>query len=327
QKTTLSKRTIAILAAVGGVVVAGGLYVYFGVMATPAAELAPVVLTNQTPEPKVKDIAINASLFADPQFLSLQRQALGSFADQQSAVATSQTEPLPVAQVWVTDPQTGGQLVVSWQLPAVVNFGAVRVYRSQGGTSFSEAASVYEAAVTTADAGRAMSYVDPKVDNNILYSYWVLTEIAETADHPAYLSAASTAAVRQPVAAIATDTVPPEPPAQVQVVPQSDGTIEVSWVNTTDTDLALVHVYRSTVRGELGTRVYGANLGDIGATRDGSATRYFTDGSGLSNGFGTNTVYYYTVTSRDRSGNESSVNIIGAPQKSPTYNPFQPVTF
>ena len=40
-----------------------------------------------------------------------------------------------------------------------------------------------------------------------------------------------------------------------------------------------------------------------------------------------NIVYYYTVTSVDASGNESTTDVLAAPYKSYFYNPFQPLDF
>lgn len=86
------------------------------------------------------------------------------------------------------------------------------------------------------------------------------------------------------------DTTPPGPPTDIIVAPVKTGTLNISWTNPTDPDFSHIHIYRSTVSGELGDLVYD------------NVTGTFKQDTSLTIG----TTYYYTLRSVDLSGNEST---------------------
>lgn len=97
----------------------------------------------------------------------------------------------------------------------------------------------------------------------------------------------------------ASDRIAPFPPSTIRAT-AGDRKVTLEWVNTTDTDLAGVNIYRSTVEGYLGDKI-----------KDRAAGTTYED-TGLTNG----SRYYYIVRSVDQSGNESinSTQVNVAPQ-------------
>lgn len=80
-------------------------------------------------------------------------------------------------------------------------------------------------------------------------------------------------------------------PTNVEILPiTANGQLTLAWQNPTDPDFAHIHIYRSTVAGQLGTQI----ADNITGTR-------YTDPL-LSSGI----TYYYTVKSVDAAGNEST---------------------
>lgn len=97
----------------------------------------------------------------------------------------------------------------------------------------------------------------------------------------------------------ASDTTPPANPTSVTATAGIEK-VTLSWVNPTDTDFNHIAIYRSTVSGEVGTKI-----GQTAAV----ATIIYED-TGLTAG----TVYYYTLRSVDNLNNES----VGGSQVSAT---------
>ena len=171
-----------------------------------------------------------------------------------------------------------------------------------------------------------MSYQDTDVENDINYHYLIRTVVASgqkeyESENDIWVSGA------------ATDTLPPDPPDNVTVRSLSDlglealqernldgiDGIEVSWINPADSDFAFVRIYRSEERGELGMLVYD----DVGVELVNSPIRYYIDvvDNKDASMIDLNTSYYFTVTSVDASGNESTKDMLASPFRG---NPFGP---
>ncbi|MBU0597663.1 hypothetical protein KKF61_01550, partial [Patescibacteria group bacterium] len=111
------------------------------------------------------------------------------------------------------------------------------------------------------------------------------------------------------------DRIEPDAPINFKVENREEGGVLITWVNPIDKDFKKVNIYRSVERGELGVLLYS----DIGLGEEGSDSRYFID-----NDVDSNVNYYYTITSIDQDGNETTKNLLTAPYN---YNPFKPVIF
>ena len=89
----------------------------------------------------------------------------------------------------------------------------------------------------------------------------------------------------------ASDTTPPSSPTNIAAT-GGDSEVTLTWTNPTDTDLAGIKIYRSTVYG---------TLGDIVTTIANTNTTSF-ENTGLTNW----TTYYYTIKAYDVSSNLST---------------------
>ncbi len=88
-----------------------------------------------------------------------------------------------------------------------------------------------------------------------------------------------------------TDITPPSAPGSQKAI-ASNAKISLSWSKPSQADFAGVNIYRSTESGKLGDKIYGKN------------TSTSHDDTVLIN----DTVYYYTLKSVDKAGNESTAS-------------------
>lgn len=306
QKVKLSKTMKILLVVLGAAVVVGGGYAAYVKLFSSAAPATDLPI-NAAVAPRPSVATFDEQLFDDPRFYRLTKQPYAGFTNQYEGISVSDTEPLPPTEIKVENPARGRTLIISWRLPAFVNFETVRIYRSEDGILAKEIASLkvgQEAANTT------QTYRDTALDNNKTYYYLVRTVNNDNQESKN----------DQSVKNIPTDIIPPEAPASVQVAAGSEATVEISWQNPPDEDLAVIHVYRSSQRGVLGSIIYDDGLGE--ERGDGSGRLFIVDQQIVPN-----VPYYYTVTSVDQDGNESSTDVLAAPFRATDYNPFEPITF
>ncbi|MBI4175132.1 PBP1A family penicillin-binding protein [Candidatus Berkelbacteria bacterium] len=90
----------------------------------------------------------------------------------------------------------------------------------------------------------------------------------------------------------ATDTTPPQPVTNLRAEAQGLGSVKLSWKNPSESDLAAVRIYRSTVAGQLGSLVL-----EIATSANRAETTVLS-------GQSTATTYYYAARPIDRRGNE-----------------------
>jgi hypothetical protein len=307
QKVTISKTTKILLAVLGGIVILGGGYFLIGrIMSkskTSSTSGVTAVKTTQSAVP-----SIESDLFNNPSFYTTSKQPYAGFTNQHEAIALSDTKPLPVENCKVINPARGRSLVVSWQLPKYINFNRVRIYRS-------EQTKVLGQEVVTLDVKPEssllpMSYRDTDLTDGIIYYYHIVTVNKDD----------QSSDVLEEPAGKPTDIFPPDAPTEIQVNVVSALAVEISWVNPTDQDFALIHIYRSSQRGELGSIIY---YEGTGTTKEDDPTRQvFIDKT-----IKANIPYYYTVTSLDHNGNESSTDVLAVPVHVFDYNPFAPLSF
>ena len=167
-----------------------------------------------------------------------------------------------------------------------------------------EGTSVFEQSVLEVSAGSKMTYQDTNLVDGTRYYYLVRTVYVEGDNE---WESNNTI----PVVAAPTDEIAPDPPLTVTIDSSSGKGILISWTPPIDSDFAFVRIYRSTVQGTVGELIYPKGLKDL----EGDPLSY-------SDLVALNIPYYYTVTSVDLSGNESSQDILAIPVRQ---NPFEPL--
>jgi hypothetical protein len=306
QKVALSKNMKILLITLGVIVVIGGGYFaytkFFSATSPTTVQSTEAAIT---PHPNVP--TFDDAVFNDPRFYQLTKQTYSGFTNQYEGISLSKTVPLPPVDIKVENPARGRVLVISWQLPEYINFSRVRVYRSANGIAAEEIALLN---VSSDAANAKQSYQDTGLEDNKTYYYLVRTVTADNLE----------STNDQSVKNIPTDIISPQPPTDIRVSPQSDGTVEISWANPTDSDFSSVNIYRSTERGVLGKVMYSGNKGQ---TMTSDLSRQFA----VDENIAANTAYYYTVTSVDQDGNQSSTDVLAVPFRATDYNPFEPVIF
>lgn len=298
---------IILLIVLGGVAVIGiGYFAYTkyfsGSSTTDNSDI------GQVPTTKITVPTLDESALNDPRFYKLNEPNFSGFTNQQEAVSLSKDIPLPVDEIKTANPGYGRTLIISWQLPDFINFTNVRVYRSTSYNSLGDVATTLP--VDSKNPGKSSSFLDTGLTDNQVYYYRIRTVNSDSKES-IDISAAS---------GIPTDYIPPASPTSIQVEPQDNGGIKISWVNPADSDFASINIYRSTARGVLGDIIYMSSNGNI--TENDQINRFFLDENTEPN-----VPYFYTVTSVDYSGNESSRDILAIPSRDSSYNPFNPIVF
>lgn len=302
QKGQFTKKTIILLAVLIVVLIAGGSMVYNAFFAGPKAPVETTIEADTATPAKPLTFTIDDTIFEDPQFYSLSKEPFPGYTDQYVGIALDPNVPIPPQEVTVTNPKVGRTLLVQWRIPEYVNFNLIRVYRMEAGAT--EGKAVFEQSVLEVSAGSKMTYQDTGLIDGKRYYYLVRTVYAE--DDNEWESSNAT-----PISAIPTDEIAPDSPLNVTIDSSAGQGIMISWTPPIDSDFAFVRIYRSTVQGTVGELIYPKKLKDI----EGDPLSYFDS-------VASNTPYYYTVTSVDLSGNESSQDVLAIPVRQ---NPFEPL--
>lgn len=196
-------------------------------------------------------------------------------AEQQVSQVSSPDMPTPPQDVVAKDLGIGSTLYISWKTPSDPSVVKFRVYRSL--IEGVEGELVVEIAPST-----RTYYYDQQVKNAQRYYYLVhsvnvLGRESQNADT---------------VMGLSTDTTPPSPPSGVQLADIGEGQMKILWKNPFDADFSFVRIYRSTREGELGSMIQDRLVEE-------SFVDVLTPGK----------KYYYTLTSVDQAGNESSKDV------------------
>ncbi|MBI2426646.1 MAG: hypothetical protein HYV34_02260 [Candidatus Kerfeldbacteria bacterium] len=232
-------------------------------------------------------VTIPIDQLASPRYATLEMRHPATVAEQVTGISTNLDAPPEPADVQVVNLETGSMLVVVWDAPLAMSDASFRVYRSSTSSTLGE--QVFE--------GKAETFRDTDVVIGKTYYYTVRTVSKSGAE----------SANVESVAGTPTDLFAPAAPTSLVVEnAEEGGRIIVSWVNPTDDDFASVNVYRSSVRGELGTLIATALTDEV------------YEDTGIEDGV----EYSYTVTSVDRAGNESSTELVPVTGRD---NPFLPV--
>lgn len=238
----------------------------------------------------------NSELFQDPKIFDLQTHGNPSFVEQYQAATTDSNTPYPVENIRAIDSELGGIIYLWWDLPAKTNFSKIVIYRSIILGEPGDQLAAIDASEKT--------YKDNNLENNVTYYYTVKTrnDLNKESQN------------EEQVSVVATDKFPPAPPSDILIVDKGDGkSILISWTNPKDTDFSYTRIYRSTDKGQIGSLIYDQITGDPGQSK------VKIDDQTVAG-----VVYYYTLTSVDKNGNESSKAIVGPTGRA---NPFEPITF
>lgn len=306
EKGKFSKRTAILLGILVVIFIAGGYMVYDSFFAGPGAPPAATGLiepgTGSVSSPKPLTYTVEDTIFSNPQFYTMEKDPFEGFTDQYTGIALDATKPMPPEKVAIDNQKTGKKLNISWRIPEYVNFNLVRIYRIAPGES--EPTLIHEAKIVEAAAGTRGTYQDTDLENDEAYYYLVRTAYKDNGNEWESANAV-------PIVGIPTDEIAPDPPLNVTVRSSGENGIVISWIEPNDSDFAFARIYRSTVEGSLGELIYPQGFDE-----------WEEDETQFIDPVASNIPYYYTVTSVDWAGNESSKDILAAPARS---NPFEPV--
>ena len=209
-----------LLISLGGIAVLGGGYFaytkWFSGSSQSAISTSEAAVTARPNVPTFDD-----KIFSDPRFYELTKQPYSGYTEQYEGIYLSTAEALPPTNLKVENPARGRTLIVSWDLPDHINFTKVRIYRSEDGVTATPVATLD---VSASSASTHQTYEDTGLTDNRTYYYLVRSVTADN------LESRNNVSVKN----IPTDIVPPSAPTDVRVEPQTDATVEISWVNPTD---------------------------------------------------------------------------------------------
>ncbi|MCH7492851.1 fibronectin type III domain-containing protein [Patescibacteria group bacterium] len=299
KKVGFTKKIKILLILLVFVVVVGGSVVYLQFYKTPA-ESNNLVDSAAIDSPKPLSISsFDETIFQDAQLFGLAKDQYEGFTEQYEAIILDPQIPLSPDNISVNNPAVGQKLIISWQTPDFVNYTKTVIYRSESLNALGKVVATIE----NSGDQKLLSYQDDGLENKQPY-YYLVRNVNANGDESTNILQSS---------GVPTDNLPPDPPAEVKVTSLDDKTIEVSWKNPSRSDQVSVRIYRSSVKGILGSLI--AEGSELGGSNS-SDTYFFIDRD-----VNTNSEYYYTVTSVDSSDNESSSNILSVPYNS---NPFEP---
>lgn len=237
-----------------------------------------------TDEPIVDSISYDEILV--PAIIDPEVRTPLHFSDQVSTAASSYPEPLAPIAFEASNTGSGAQVILTWQQPAGQMPEESDVYtevlRATSATALESNPTVLASDVLDT------YYVDSTVELGQTYYYALRS--ARVASGKVYVSSQT-----KSVTLLVDDVLSPPAPENVRVAPveESDSVIKVEWdLDRTDNSDGY-YIYRSTRYGELGEKV-----GEV----NGDTAEYLDDVQ-------PSTVYYYTVTAVDASGNESTKSL------------------
>lgn len=219
------------------------------------------------------------------QFFKLNDTLYREYAQQAGATPAYYPVPPVPENITVQSTGLGDSVFISWTAPVDQMYDGVEILRSI--TKDRQDTKIADV------AGASGSMVDTDVETNTTYYYTLRSW--QMVDGEQQFSEFS-----EVFEVIPTDTTPPAPPTNVTVARNQDNPAEliISWDAIDDDDTSAVIVYRSEVRGNVGSALQEVEP---------AVTQL------LDNTVKSGVTYYYTVTARDTIGNESSARLTIAP--------------
>lgn len=225
------------------------------------------------------------------QWFNQNQTYAGERAQQLSGIANQVGVPLAPTQLAAIDTTLGNRVLVAWAQPLGQVYTGVEIFRSQDDLMTTQTL------VNDRELPATGEWFDLTVKNDQVY-YYRLRSYRLDADQTMTYSDWS-----EIVSVIPTDSTPPAPPTLVTVtsleatdLPADVSTgLLVSWQPSVSSDVTQYRLYRSTVPGELGSKVLATTDATVTAARDTTIV------AGLS--------YYYTVTAVDGAHNESTTSL------------------
>lgn len=289
-----SKRGVVIFLVVLTVIISG--YIAYTLYYKPQVESD--LVSQQTMVTSSKVVTnLPVQILANPQVQDLNKLRYTEYVDQTEGVVEHYPEPTQPININIQDTTLGNSIFISWELPPNESYDGVEIFRSTNKHSSDEP-------IVTINQSSG-TYTDAELDNTKNYYYQIRSYRKIKQDM--YYSPLTDFIVATP-----TDTTPPSSPTNIQVTtdPENLTALVITWQNSSEQDIKVNRIYRSTISGEIGTL-----LKEVNASTDQLVDKTIEPG----------VVYYYTVTASDGSGNESTHRLPVAP--SGNSNPFvEPIT-
>jgi len=223
-------------------------------------------------ENQVAQIRINGEALENKGFNSLDEKTAQSTTSQIIEYALMAGLPAAI-NLEVLDPGIGTILELYWEPAQEISGLEYQVYRSTDDKN-------YELLV---DSVKFQHYRDVSVEVNKKYYY----QVAVVAGEQSVFS--------KKVTITAEDNLAPSSPINIKTVyDEKMGVITVSWEVSKDDDFSYINIYRSTKPGELGALL----------------TKVISNNSFVDSDVLEGESYYYTLTSVDQHGNESTKSLI-----------------
>lgn len=226
-------------------------------------------------------------------FFALEKKGDTTYTNYVASETIPSDIPEVPSDVKVVDLTTGNVAMIFWKQSLSSSADFVRIYQYDNSTGAS-----FLLADNLSAAGY---YLFNNLDNNKIYQYQLVsvnkTEAAEQIE-----------SVNNPIhTVIATDQQAPASPTNLSIAKNDNQQLELAWVNPTDEDFNLIHVYRFTKNNT-------KNL-ELVAELDKNATSF------QDQNYQDNIATFYVVTALDISNNESSKQILV--NEDGNNNPFQ----
>ncbi|MFH1536859.1 MAG: fibronectin type III domain-containing protein [Patescibacteria group bacterium] len=256
-----------------------GLYVFYHFYLEVKTEEVQTLAESRsefTGQKVIKELNINSLIEND--YFELEEHGDMEYTDQHEIFSTNNENPVAPHKIKVINPKIGEELIIKWQMPMGGEADSAVLYRSDRSGNIGDQIA----------EGLDVSgfYIDTEIENNKEYFYALRSVNAE------YKSEIS-----KQVSGLATDNIPPQAPENIKAEKTGQTEIVLSWKSPTEKDFSHTRIYRSQISGLLGELIV-----------DKVEQNTYTDTNVKDN-----TTYYYSITSVDKSGNESSNVLSTAP--------------
>ncbi|MBU1074739.1 hypothetical protein KJ705_01535 [Patescibacteria group bacterium] len=245
------------------------------------------VLNNESVVILPAVVDIDSAFFGKKDVVGLRDRSGQRYVEQFASTPTdSQITPAPEG-AYILNIQVGEKLILYWDFSS--RYVAVKIYRSETQEKKGE---------LIAEVSNRNYYQDTGIENGVYYYYTLIAVGAngQESDDSVKMTGSPT------------DIFAPQSPVGLAVADSTDGNqVQISWVDPKDKDFAYVRIYRSQIKGSLGTLILDKAV----------ENNTYVDKNVLED-----VEYFYTITSVDTSGNESEKSLLPVGGNN---NPFQPL--